>query len=90
MLRIKGFLGPNISCECSKLSPQYGWKHNDYDSVSLSVHIDCGLLLDHGYTKTKTKPHNLSPRANYTDRATAACRRSDCQTLRIEDATLSE
>jgi hypothetical protein len=23
--------------------------------------------------------HGLSPRANYTDRATAACRRSDCQ-----------
>jgi hypothetical protein len=28
---------------------------------------------------TQTKPHGLSPRANYTDRATAACRRSDCQ-----------
>jgi hypothetical protein len=27
----------------------------------------------------KTKLHGLSPRANYTDRATAACRRSDCQ-----------
>jgi hypothetical protein len=25
------------------------------------------------------KLHGLSPRANYTDRATAACRRSDCQ-----------
>jgi hypothetical protein len=23
--------------------------------------------------------HGLSPRANYTDRANAACRRSDCQ-----------
>jgi hypothetical protein len=32
----------------------------------------------------------LSPRANYTDRATAACRRSDCQLLRIEGATWSE
>jgi hypothetical protein len=28
--------------------------------------------------KKKTKLHGLSPRANYTDRATAACRRSDC------------
>jgi hypothetical protein len=27
----------------------------------------------------KTKLHGLSPPANYTDRATAACRRSDCQ-----------
>jgi hypothetical protein len=32
----------------------------------------------------KTKLHGLSPRANYTDRATAACRRSDCQLLRIQ------
>jgi hypothetical protein len=35
------------------------------------------------------KLHDLSPRANYTDRATAACRRSDCQLLRIEGATWS-
>jgi hypothetical protein len=27
----------------------------------------------------KSKLHSLSPQANYTDRATAACRRSDCQ-----------
>jgi hypothetical protein len=26
----------------------------------------------------KNKLHGLSPRANYTDRATAACRRSEC------------
>jgi hypothetical protein len=37
----------------------------------------------------KTKLHGLSLRANYTDRATAASRRSDCQLLRIEDATWS-
>jgi hypothetical protein len=35
------------------------------------------------------KLHGLSPRANYTDRVTAACRRSDCQLLRIEGATWS-
>jgi hypothetical protein len=35
------------------------------------------------------KFYGLSPRANYTDRATAACRRSDCQLLRIEGATWS-
>jgi hypothetical protein len=35
------------------------------------------------------KLHGLSPRASYTDRATAACRRSDCQLLRIEGATWS-
>jgi hypothetical protein len=43
----------------------------------------------HTHTHTKTKLHGLSPRANYTDRATAACRRSDCQLVRIEDATWS-
>jgi hypothetical protein len=32
------------------------------------------------FTKKQTnKLYGLSPRANYTDRATAACRRSDCQ-----------
>jgi hypothetical protein len=39
--------------------------------------------------KKKTKLHGLSPRANYSDRATAACQRSDCQLLRIESATWS-
>jgi hypothetical protein len=39
------------------------------------------------YIYIKTKLHGLSPRANYTDRATAACRPSDCQLLRIEGAT---
>jgi hypothetical protein len=30
-----------------------------------------------------------SPQANYTDRATAACRRSKCQLLRIEGVAWS-
>jgi hypothetical protein len=37
----------------------------------------------------KKKLHGLSPRANYTDRATAACRGSICQLVRIESATWS-
>jgi hypothetical protein len=37
----------------------------------------------------KKKLHGLSPRANYTDRATAACRQSDCQLWRVESATWS-
>jgi hypothetical protein len=40
-------------------------------------------------TKQTNKLHGLSPRANYTDPATAACRRSDCQLLRIKGATWS-
>jgi hypothetical protein len=35
------------------------------------------------------KLHGLSPRANYTDRATAACQRSDCQLSRMKGATWS-
>jgi hypothetical protein len=49
------------------------------------------FFMEHIHTirvsKKKKKLHGLSPRANYTDRATAACRRSDCQILRIESAT---
>jgi hypothetical protein len=41
------------------------------------------------YHIEKKNLHGLSPRANYTDRATAACRRSDCQLLRIKGATWS-
>jgi hypothetical protein len=37
----------------------------------------------------KTKLRGLSPRANYTDRAAAACRRSDCQLVQIEGAKWS-
>jgi hypothetical protein len=39
--------------------------------------------------QTEALLHDLSPRANYTDRATTACRRNDCQLLRIEGATWS-
>jgi hypothetical protein len=41
------------------------------------------------FMDTHKKLHGLSPQANYTDRATAACRLSDCQLLRIEGATWS-
>jgi hypothetical protein len=39
--------------------------------------------------KQTNKLHGLSPRVNYTDRATAASRRSVCQLLRIKGATWS-
>jgi hypothetical protein len=50
-----------------------------------TVYSDRHFIAD-GYKK---KLHGLSPRANYTDRATAACRRSDFQLLRIKVATWS-
>jgi hypothetical protein len=46
-------------------------------------------LPEETFPQTTDKLHGLSPRANYTDRATAACRRSDCQLLRIKGATWS-
>jgi hypothetical protein len=52
----------------------------------------CYALKSMYHNKIKNKQnklHGLSPRSNYTDRSTAACRRSDCQLLRIEGATLS-
>jgi hypothetical protein len=45
----------------------------------------CLILKD----TEKKKLHGLSPRANYTYRATAAYRWSDCQLVRIEGATWS-
>jgi hypothetical protein len=55
-------------------------------------HIKTYSVHNHDCTRWsawKKKLHGLSPRANYTDRATSACRRSDCQLVRIEGATSS-
>jgi hypothetical protein len=65
--------------------------------ISFSTHVLVPDYFGWGFTtfctvsskKLKKKLHGLSPRVNYTDRATAACRRSDCQLLRIEGATWS-
>jgi hypothetical protein len=51
-----------------------------------SSFLFCDMFLIHSKTN---KLHGLSPRANYTDRATAACRRSECQLLQIKGATWS-
>jgi hypothetical protein len=48
------------------------------------------LLADSHNILNKKKLHGLSPRANYTDRATAACRRSDCQLYADRGTTWSE
>jgi hypothetical protein len=46
-------------------------------------------VTEKGKYLIEKKHHGLSPRANYIDRATAVCRRSECQLLRIEGATWS-
>jgi hypothetical protein len=57
-----------------------------FASYTYFLHTEL-LLLN---KKTKTKLHGLSPRANYTDRSTAACRQSDCQLLRRKGATWTD
>jgi hypothetical protein len=47
------------------------------------------IVLQTNKQNRTNKLHGLSPRANYTDRATADCRRNDCQLLRIIGATWS-
>jgi hypothetical protein len=49
---------------------------------------DSACLSPLGY-RTYTYSVAFSPQANYTDRATAACRRSKCQLLRIEGVAWS-
>jgi hypothetical protein len=63
-------------------------------SVVLIGSSNLKMSAVHGFTgptcaANKKKLHRLSPRVNYTDRATATCRRSECQLLRIEGATWS-
>jgi hypothetical protein len=58
-------------------------------SPSISVLVPNFWNCNIGIQKKTNKLHGLSPRANYTDRATTTCRRSDCQLLRIKGATWS-
>jgi hypothetical protein len=65
------------------------YRHNtgkQIDQLAFRVNLVKALFQQFA---DKTKLHGLSPRANYTDRVTAACRRSNCQLLRIEGATWS-
>jgi hypothetical protein len=52
---------------------------------------DTGLIClgigDQWKFLVKKNLHGPSPQSNYTDRGTAACRRSDCQLLMIEGAS---
>jgi hypothetical protein len=57
---------------------------------SVFAEMSFSIALHNKQTNKQTnKLHGLNPRANYTDRTTTACRRSDCQHLRIKGATWS-
>jgi hypothetical protein len=80
--------GINVSCV---------W-HYIHSSTNLTFELNCctiaidtsslTVLTGKVSCLTTNKLHGLSPRANYTDRTTAAWR-SDCQLLRIKGATWS-
>jgi hypothetical protein len=69
------------------------YQYRQFKQLRSDVMNNFSVTLSYGRsvepTTKQNKLHGLSPRANYTDRATAACRRSDCQLLRIEGATWS-
>jgi hypothetical protein len=57
---------------------------NLYENITRNAPCSLGRAsnFDRSFSfeyQIKKKLHGLSPRANYTDRATAACRLSDCQ-----------
>jgi hypothetical protein len=70
--------------------PSPPWDHEtqfrqNFLLVRNSIHV---TIRKHKYWLCeKKKLYGLSPRANYTDRETTACRWSVCQLLRIEGAT---
>jgi hypothetical protein len=78
-------------CTALSLSCQIHRELGLQDATTCTKHLYLQLQLQLliFLKKKKKKLHGLSPRANYTDRATATCRRSDCQLLRIEGATWS-
>jgi hypothetical protein len=63
--------------------------HNKSQQTSINTTSKIEKNENLSIIRLKLKLHGLSPRVNYTDRATAACRRSDCQLVRIEGATWS-
>jgi hypothetical protein len=64
------------------------WKNTALEEVVLFFTLVIAWT-NHRNITTKNKLRCQSPRANYTDRATTACRRSDCQLLRIKSVTWS-
>jgi hypothetical protein len=85
--------GLNLSSHCPVVSV------HRCTHISFVLHSNCIIFIHYMAPEiiilntikqtNKNKLHGLSPQANYTDSATAVCRRSDCQLLRIKGATWS-
>jgi hypothetical protein len=55
------------------------WRYNTENSTPFKSMFLTGGIIRTSLKKIETKLHALSSGANYTDRATAAYRRNDCQ-----------
>jgi hypothetical protein len=84
--------------------PVYSWSHNSRccspdSNRAFPVHRPRALLLKQAarsisiaqlmYLIKETKLRGFSPQVNYSDRRTAACRRSCCQVLQTEGVARS-
>jgi hypothetical protein len=76
----------SISPSSTSLFQLYLAKSRSYEALTFCSFSQLTLTSS---LKQTNKLHGLSPRANYTDRATAASRRSNCQLLRIKGAKWS-
>jgi hypothetical protein len=66
----------------------FSWESHGTQKYALLAECSKTSLIRTNWARTFVQI-SLSPRANYTDRSTAACRRSNCQLLRIDGATWS-
>jgi hypothetical protein len=76
--------------------PVIFWSHDEWMTIVQKLRLEpatgvttADVASYEPAKQKKIKLHGLSPRANYTDRATAVSRPSDCQLLRIKGATWS-
>jgi hypothetical protein len=69
----------DLVCKSTSHSENYSPDAFQYNNVKTFIKLKLN----------KTKLRGSSPRANYTDRATAACRRSKCQLMGMEGVSWS-
>jgi hypothetical protein len=84
----EGLRAATSSSEKSVDFHRTAWLYVPGDGTVLSFR--CFLEVSNNFRRTdpKTKLCRRSPQANYIEGATTACRRSCCQTLRVEECCL--
>jgi hypothetical protein len=82
-------LSPRVHTNQPGTLPDCDCKYDEQSSAQNIAEVFKFSDLQHRYLKL-TKLHGRRPQANYTDQATAACRRSLCQPLRVDGVAWSE